>query len=284
MSPQLSIITPIYNRAGFITRCYHNLLQQSFTDWEWIIVDDGSTDNLGERIRGICDERIRFISYRVNKGRGFARTKALHASKGNWIVIWDSDDIHYPDRLERINEAREQGYDYCCSYVVSVDKGFLIQSIQGYSPVLSGFPKSFVHTSMACRLDVAKEIGYQPDIQTGEDFSMLMTLPAKFKGWYFKDVLSIQQETEVNLDKAIECNLGHFEQINELFRKKVISGYKGYFVVKFKYILKLFLLYSLRICPPVYRKLSYLRSSGEIESEWELSRIRLDFIEKLKVS
>ncbi|MFC2164586.1 glycosyltransferase family 2 protein [Acidobacteriota bacterium] len=282
MSPQLSIITPIYNRAEYITRCYHNLLQQSYSDWEWIVVDDGSSDNTVEIIKNIHDDRIHLKSWQENKGRGFARTQALNACKGKWVVIWDSDDLHFPDRLEQIDRAQQQGYDFFCSYAVVVDNNFNIKGIRGFYPESKRFPGSFVHTTMACHLEIAKNIGYRPGLKAGEDLSILWTLSSKFKGMYFKDALSIFHLTDTSLNHAIECNLGHHAQLREFHKKGIITGLANYIEIKIKYLAKLLLLFSLRICPSVHQKLTSLSSKGEVDSEWKLSRKRIEFIENLK--
>ena len=62
--PTLSVITPVYNGADFVERCYENLLKQSFTNWEWVIVDDGSTDGTAQIVQGIKDPRVRLFSYK----------------------------------------------------------------------------------------------------------------------------------------------------------------------------------------------------------------------------
>jgi len=112
MLPTFSVITPIFNGEDFVHRCYSLLSMQTFTDWEWVVVDDGSTDKTADLVRQIDDERVRFITYMPNRGRGYARTRALEAACGEWMVVWDVDDLYFPDRLEKINKARLEGYDF----------------------------------------------------------------------------------------------------------------------------------------------------------------------------
>ncbi len=103
-APVFSVITPVYNGEAFVDRCYRCLALQTFTDWEWVVVDDGSTDHTAELVRRIADPRVRLTSYQPNRGRGHARLQALEASRGDWMVVWDVDDLHYPDRLARIHK------------------------------------------------------------------------------------------------------------------------------------------------------------------------------------
>ena len=62
--PLLSVITPVYNGVNFIAGCYNNLISQSFQDWEWIVVDDGSTDGTEDAVKKINDDRIHLFSYK----------------------------------------------------------------------------------------------------------------------------------------------------------------------------------------------------------------------------
>ena len=281
--PILSVITPVYNGEQFIKRCYHNLLHQTFTDWEWIVVNDGSTDGTVKAVKIISDNRIRLFSYKPNKGRGFARSKALNESRGEWIVVWDVDDICFPDRLEVINKARIENYDFFCSYTVVIDNDINIKGIRGFSNVSNGLPRGFVHHTMACRTGIVKEIGYKSNIRTGEDAKILWVLPLKYRGFWFDDVLTIYQEDrEVNLWKAIDCNLGHLSQLKELFNEGIVSGVKNYSLIYIRYFFKLFILNIMRIYPPCYLKLVNFRNFGETKIGWNLSKSRINFIRSLK--
>src|SRR5579863_2912969 len=92
--PALSILTPVYNGAGYLHRCLDNLLRQTFSDWEWVIVDDGSTDQSKDIVDEFDDARIKLLTYQPNRGRGYARMLGLESCLGDWIVIWDVDDLH----------------------------------------------------------------------------------------------------------------------------------------------------------------------------------------------
>lgn len=87
MAPKLSVVSPVYNCESYVKCCYYTLENQTFTDWEWVVVDDGSTDNTANLIRQIDDSRIKLISYMPNRGRGYARSRAIEACSGDWIVV-----------------------------------------------------------------------------------------------------------------------------------------------------------------------------------------------------
>src|SRR5262244_3561534 len=96
--PLVSVIMPTFNRADTITRAIRSVQAQTFTDWELIVVDDGSTDNTAERIEG-CDPRMKLIR-QENQGTAGARNAGLRASSGSYIAFLDSDDEWLPHHLE----------------------------------------------------------------------------------------------------------------------------------------------------------------------------------------
>lgn len=94
-----SIIIPTYNRAHHLPKAIDSVLEQTFTDWELIIVDDGSTDNTKEIVESYDDIRIRYI-YQENAERSAARNNGINHSKGEWICFLDSDDYYLSNHLE----------------------------------------------------------------------------------------------------------------------------------------------------------------------------------------
>jgi glycosyltransferase involved in cell wall biosynthesis len=95
--PKISVITPTYNRAPFLPRVWQSLKVQTEEDFEWIIVDDGSTDNTHQIVQQLQkeDNRIRYIRLPENRGVNFARAKGVDQSKAPYIVFLDSDDMLY---------------------------------------------------------------------------------------------------------------------------------------------------------------------------------------------
>ena len=101
--PLISIITPSHNASQFISETIRSVLNQSFSDWEMIIVDDCSADNSVEVIRAFVeqDSRIKLIRLSVNSGAAVARNTAIEAAQGRYIAFLDSDDLWLPDKLEK---------------------------------------------------------------------------------------------------------------------------------------------------------------------------------------
>ncbi len=96
-----SIIISTYNRASFLPRAIESVLAQTYTDWELIIVDDGSTDNTKEVVLQYKDARIRYI-YQQNAERSAARNNGINNATGDYVCFLDSDDSYRSDYLETV--------------------------------------------------------------------------------------------------------------------------------------------------------------------------------------
>lgn len=103
-SPCVSIITAAYNAAPFIERTIASVLDQDWTDFEWIVVDDGSSDRTPDRVAAVQDERVRLIR-RPNGGPSAARNTGLAEARGQLVALLDHDDVWFPQRLSLLVAA-----------------------------------------------------------------------------------------------------------------------------------------------------------------------------------
>lgn len=111
----VSIIMPSFNTASYIKESVQSVINQTYTNWELIIVDDCSTDNTDEILAQIEDNRIRYLKNERNSGAAVCRNKALREAKGQWIAFLDSDDLWMPQKLEKQIRFMEWN-DYAFSY------------------------------------------------------------------------------------------------------------------------------------------------------------------------
>jgi len=91
-SVTVSVIIPTYNRAHLVGRAIRSVLNQTYQDFEIIVVDDCSTDNTEEIVKGFNDHRIRYMRHDRNRGGSAARNTGIKASQGKYIAFLDSDD------------------------------------------------------------------------------------------------------------------------------------------------------------------------------------------------
>ena len=100
-SPFFSITIPAYNRAYILEETISSIQAQTFTDWEVIVVDDGSTDNTKDVVETIGDRRVRYI-YQHNAERSVARNNGADHAKGTYLLFLDSDDKYAPEHLDKL--------------------------------------------------------------------------------------------------------------------------------------------------------------------------------------
>jgi glycosyltransferase involved in cell wall biosynthesis len=127
-SELVSVIIPTYKRAHILPRAIRSVLNQTYSNLELIIVDDGSKDNTSEAVSGIIDNRIRYIEFSENKGLSLARNTGLRAAHGEFIAFLDDDDEWMPNKLGssldvfRKNQGSDIGLVYTNGYLVKKDK------------------------------------------------------------------------------------------------------------------------------------------------------------------
>jgi len=100
--PDVSIITPTFNSSRFIDDTINSVLMQTFSNWELILIDDGSTDMTIERLLKwqAADDRIKILQNKKNLGPGPTRNRGVKSSRGRYVAYLDSDDIWLPNKLE----------------------------------------------------------------------------------------------------------------------------------------------------------------------------------------
>jgi glycosyltransferase involved in cell wall biosynthesis len=116
-TPLVSILTPVFNYGSFIEQTIRSVLNQTYENWEWIIIDDGSTDNTGDIIKGVKDSRIKYI-FRKHAGiKDLVKSfnKALSLSNGDLIAMLDGDD-YWPDYKLEVQTRNFGSADIVLSY------------------------------------------------------------------------------------------------------------------------------------------------------------------------
>ena len=121
-SPLISIIIPVYNAERYLRNCLESITAQTYTDFEVLIVDDGSTDSSG----AICDEFMqkdqRFrVLHKKNEGVSKARNKALELLKGEWFTFVDADDFLLENALQTYVSHISEDVDMVAAHYQKVD-------------------------------------------------------------------------------------------------------------------------------------------------------------------
>ena len=124
MHELVSIVMPSYNTASYIVKSIQSVINQTYSKWELLIVDDGSTDTTDEIIKPFLnDKRIRYWKNKENSGPAFSRNLALREAKGRWIAFLDSDDMWLPGKLEKqIAFMETHGYHFSYTNYCEIDE------------------------------------------------------------------------------------------------------------------------------------------------------------------
>jgi glycosyltransferase involved in cell wall biosynthesis len=101
MMPQVSVIIPTCNRALFLRAAIESVLNQTFQDFEIIVVDDASNDETAETVRSLADGRIRYLRHERKKGQGATRNAGIRDARGEYIALLDDDDEWLPTKLQK---------------------------------------------------------------------------------------------------------------------------------------------------------------------------------------
>ncbi|MDT8316788.1 MAG: glycosyltransferase [bacterium] len=251
-TPRVSVIIPTYNRAGMIVECLESVLNQTYSDYEVIVVDDGSTDDTEELI-GPYLNRIRYIK-QENMGNAGARNSGIEATKGDIVAFNDSDDLWLPDKLERqvkyldehpdVGMVCGNGIFFGSSKVegkkVISDKRAITLEKDGVT-LASIFMKSTLRTpTMVVRRKVIETVGgFDPDFKVCVDLDFAFRVLMKFKVAFMNEPLfklrkhdghvggDNERRTLFNI-KAIEKLLKEYPEASALIGEKNINRRLAY--------------------------------------------------------
>lgn len=123
--PRVSVLLPSYNHEKYICECIKSVLNQTYQDFEFIIVDDGSSDNTVNEIKKFNDKRIKLFCFERNHGACVAMNKCINEMQGEYAAVINSDDIFMPDKLEKqvkfLDEHKEYGAVFSYAKIIDED-------------------------------------------------------------------------------------------------------------------------------------------------------------------
>ncbi len=170
--PQFSVIIPSYNDAERLPRAVNSVLSQEVTNWQLIIIDDGSTDNTQEVVKDFLqDNRINFLK-KENAGVSAARNTGASKSEGDYLVFLDSDDEIQPwtltDYQKRIDEGANPGFISCGVSINGTAR------LPGFQKGISKYKYSVLSGSFCIKKSVFEVIGkYDENLKQGENWEMV---------------------------------------------------------------------------------------------------------------
>ena len=177
--PAITVLMPVYNGATYLNEAINSILNQTFQNFEFIIIDDGSTDDSVKIIKSYDDNRIRLFENKNNLGQSETLNKGLSLTRGKYIARMDQDDISMPERLKKQFEFMENNsdIDVCGSWLQLIGKYDGIVELETDSErikinLLTN--QNLAHPAVMIRKDtlVKYDLNYNPTFTIGNDYDL----------------------------------------------------------------------------------------------------------------
>lgn len=178
--PLVTVFMAAFNGEAYIEKAIQSVLDQSFTDFELLIINDGSTDHTVDIVRTFTDPRIRLVHNDSNKGLTFTRNRGIEEAKGQYIAILDCDDLAMPDRLKAQTSFLGSNPEMaiCGGQGIIIDKSGeqvgnynVIAGDKHMSPELI-FQNFFINSTLMIKRSAMIEAGGYRDYSPAEDYDL----------------------------------------------------------------------------------------------------------------
>ena len=222
-TPLVSVVIPTYNHANYLGRAIKSVRDQSYANWEVIVIDNHSTDNTDEIIANIADPRIVYFKIHNNGIIAASRNAGMRAAKGDWIAFLDSDDFWYQEKLSVvINTIRgDNSIDVCSTDELQVNLTTGSKTVLSYGPNSSRFYQTLLldgnrlsPSSTVIKREFLKmhDLWFRENQKfvTAEDYDFWMLIAQA--GAKFKFIRSIQGEYLIHASNA--SGQSHLHQQN----------------------------------------------------------------------
>lgn len=250
----VSVIIPTYNRAAMVKEAIQSVLDQTYTDYEVIVVDDGSTDNTRDAVVGVSDKLI--YVYQENHGPSSARNHGIRLARGKYIAFLDSDDLFLPAKLEKQVAYMEKNPEVLLSHTsyerVNAD-GRYIESVRSgtfsghvYPEIIRGCPIA-MPTVMVRRQSTGQDLRFEENVFPGEDIILWTRLARESSVLGIDEPLArvrihesnvaLNPEAQiVGLINIIEYTVRRQPDFSPMVRRGLLSS--GYLMIALNYLRK----------------------------------------------
>lgn len=181
INPEISVLLPVYNSEKYILEAINSILNQTFSNFELIIIDDGSTDTSEEIISKINDKRIVFEKNDTNKGLIYTLNKGISLSRGSYIARMDADDFSVANRFEKqiLEFEKDENLVVCGSFIKTFGNG--TEQYISHIPITNAqilasifFTCPFAHPSVMIKKEALLQLeeAYREDYKHSEDYDL----------------------------------------------------------------------------------------------------------------
>ncbi len=214
----VSIIMPSWNTGRFIAESINSVINQTYANWELLIVDDCSTDNTDEVVASFKDDRIRYFKNEKNQGAALTRNKALREAQGEWIAFLDSDDLWRPEKLEKMLAfMKSNNYMFAYHDFEKIDEDSKPLNVYVTGPKKVSKRKMYNYDYVGCLTFMysAKFFGLIQikDIKKNNDYAILLKLCKKADCYLLPENLALYRirKKSISHDKLSKKLKSHYD-------------------------------------------------------------------------
>jgi len=212
--PEVSVIMPVYNAEAWLEDAMASVLNQSYGDFEFIVVDDGSQDRSPQIMRKFAeaDPRVVLVEHETNRGAAAARNTAIRRSAGRYIMMADADDVQHPDRLKLTLELmeRERADMVFHDYELMDEHGQPMGVTKGYpddmdsgNALLHQLRRNHLCSGLAL-VRKTPDVMFDESLASAEDFELFLRLLMRgYRCALLRQVLTYYRRHEANLSNDL---------------------------------------------------------------------------------
>ncbi|OGD88070.1 hypothetical protein A2693_02665 [Candidatus Curtissbacteria bacterium RIFCSPHIGHO2_01_FULL_40_12] len=253
---RVSVIMSVYNGMPFLKDAVESILNQTYENFEFIIVDDASTDDTWQYLKSLKDRRVRLLKNKNNLGLASSLNVALRQAQGDYVARMDADDISLPKRFEKQIEflLKNPSIDLCGTWADLIDENgkiigekkfpkrhlAIIRALLLLSPI--------IHPTFFAKSEVFKELkGYNPRFEYAEDYEFLLRAKEKFR---FENITQKLFQWRLWDERRSRAQMEKIDQAD--FKVKWTAFERGYFGKS--YLIIVFLKFLVTFVTPYFIK------------------------------
>lgn len=232
MSISLTVVLPVYNAEKYVAEAIASILQQTYTQFELLIIDDGSTDNSLQVIQNAIgnDIRVKLVS-RENKGLSFTLNEAAQITSSDYYARMDADDIALPNRLEKqVQFIEKHKVDICGTWhqLFGAQKN-VVPFPETEDEIRCGllFNSPFSHPTVILKTEVIKKLGYRTEFNGAEDYDLWeRALRAGYRAYNIPEVLYLYR---IHPEQVSSASYARQRELGHSIRKRSVDYVATYF-------------------------------------------------------
>ena len=229
--PILSVVMPVYNGEKYLAEAIDSVLQQTFKNYELVIINDGSSDGSDGIIKNFADERIRYMTNEGNKGVAYTRNRGLQIANGKYLAWMDCDDLIHPQRFEKQVAFMENHPEFglCGTWLERFNKKRTGTFKAPSDPeVISGtllFKPSIPNATAMLRMSKIRDhkLFYNEALPIAEDYDFVFRCSKHMRMTNLKEILYSYRDSETSIMKKFGSEESKSFNIHKIVYKETLK-------------------------------------------------------------